>query len=111
MIKKFVSPCVYTRIISYLYFSFQGIRPPLVITQQHQQPRELVVLSAAGAHLLTSLRPVDQLSHLLQEAGGPDGPTVREYFTTNTVQACTCALILATDPNMQNAQVSERGVG
>lgn len=85
-----------------------GLRPPLVVTQQQQEPRQLVVLSAAGAHILTSLRPVDQLRYLLQESAGPDGAPVKEFFAAmSATQACATALILATDPNMPSAQIAE----
>uniref|UniRef100_A0A2P2HZZ0 Nuclear pore complex protein Nup155-like n=1 Tax=Hirondellea gigas TaxID=1518452 RepID=A0A2P2HZZ0_9CRUS len=85
-----------------------GLRPPLVVNQQHQQPRQLIVLSAAGAHTLTSLRPVDQLQYLLQESGSADGAAVTEFFTAmSPTQACATALILATDPNLQNSQIAE----
>ena len=78
-----------------------------MVTQQHQEPRQLVVLSAAGAHILTSLRPVDQLQFLIQESAGPDGASVKEFFAAmSPTQACATALILAVDPNTQNAQVN-----
>ncbi|KAF2360102.1 Nucleoporin Nup133/Nup155-like C-terminal [Trinorchestia longiramus] len=83
-------------------------RPPLVVTQLHQLPRELVVLSAAGAHLITCLRPVDQLRHLLQENRSADSPAVKEFFTAlGATQACCVALILATDPNSQCGEVAQ----
>lgn len=85
-----------------------GVRPPLVVTQLHQEPRELVVLSAAGAHILTSLRPVDQLHYLLQESGSADTAPVKEFFSSLTAtHACATALILATDPRPQCARVAE----
>ena len=76
------------------------------MTQQHQDPRQLVVLSAAGAHILTSLRPVDQLRYLLQESGCPEGAAIKEFFAAmSPVQGCATALILAVDPSTQSAQV------
>lgn len=88
-------------------YSIQGTRPPLLVTQHQHAPRQLVLLSANGAHILTFQRPVDQLRHLMEEASGADGPIVKDFFTAMTpTQACATALIIATDPNSQNAQVS-----
>ena len=43
-----------------------------------------------------------------QECGGAEGAPVREFFTAmSPTQGCATALILATDPNMQNSQVAE----
>ncbi|KAA0196661.1 hypothetical protein HAZT_HAZT004312 [Hyalella azteca] len=83
-------------------------RSPLVVTQLHQPPRELVVLSAAGAHLLTCLRPVDQLRHLLQDGRGADSVLVKEFFSAlGSTQACSVALLLATDPSPAATQVAQ----
>lgn len=77
------------------------------MTQHQQLPRQLVLLSASGAHILTTLNPVDQLKHLLQECGGTDSNAVREFFLSmSLVQACATALILAIDPNLQDTRVS-----
>lgn len=85
-----------------------GTRPPLLVTQHQQAPRQLVLLSANGAHILTFQRPVDQLRQLLEEAGGPESSIIKEFFSAMTpTQACATALILATDPSNQNAQVAE----
>ncbi|KAG7173878.1 Nuclear pore complex protein Nup155-like [Homarus americanus] len=79
-------------------------------TTQHQHaPRQLVLLSANGAHILTFQRPVDQLRQLLEEFSGAEAAVVKDFFTAMTpAQACATALIIATDPNRQNIQVAER---
>ncbi|KAK4316417.1 hypothetical protein Pmani_012431 [Petrolisthes manimaculis] len=88
--------------------SIQGTRPPLLVTQHQHAPRQLVLLSANGAHILTFQRPVDQLRHLMEEASGADAPPVKDFFTAMTpTQACATALIIATDPSSQNAQAAE----
>ncbi|CAL4178367.1 unnamed protein product, partial [Meganyctiphanes norvegica] len=77
----------------------QGTRPPLLVTQHQQSPRKLVLLSANGADIVTFLRPVDQLQHLLQECGGAEGAAVKDFFAAMTpTQAAATALILACDP-------------
>ncbi|KAL7641759.1 UNVERIFIED_CONTAM: hypothetical protein RMT77_007633 [Armadillidium vulgare] len=86
----------------------QGTSPPLLVTQHQQAPRQLVLLSASGAHILTALRPVDQLKHLLQECGGADSNIIKEFFLSMSLQqACATALILAMDPNLQETRIAE----
>lgn len=86
----------------------QGTKPPLLVTQHQQSPRQLVLLSATGAHVLTFLRPVDQLRQMLEESGGAESNMVKEFFSAMTpTQACATALIIATDPHRPNAQVAE----
>ncbi|XP_042856337.1 nuclear pore complex protein Nup155-like [Penaeus japonicus] len=86
----------------------QGTKPPLLVTQHQQSPRQLVLLSATGAHVLTFLRPVDQLRQMLEESGGAESNIVKEFFSAMTpTQACATALIIATDPHRPNAQVAE----
>ncbi|KAG0722258.1 Nuclear pore complex protein Nup155 [Chionoecetes opilio] len=86
----------------------QGTLPPLLVTQHQHAPRQLVLLSANGAHILTFQRPVDKLRYLLEEANGVEASIVKDFFTDMTpTQACTTALILATDPNIQNTQAAE----
>lgn len=102
--------CLYDYIfvsrISILNFLLQGTLPPLLVTQHQHAPRQLVLLSANGAHILTFQRPVDKLRYLLEEANGVEASLVKDFFTDMTpTQACTTALIIATDPNIQNTQV------
>ncbi|XP_066949536.1 nuclear pore complex protein Nup155 isoform X2 [Macrobrachium rosenbergii] len=86
----------------------QGTQPPLLVTQHQQAPRQLVLLSANGAHILTFQRPVDQLRQLLEEAGGAESSIIKDFFSAMTpTQACATAIILATEANNQNAQVAE----
>ncbi|KAK8391628.1 hypothetical protein O3P69_017278 [Scylla paramamosain] len=86
----------------------QGTLPPLLVTQHQHAPRQLVLLSANGAHILIFQRPVDKLRYLLEEASGVEASIVKDFFTDMTpTQACTTALILATDPNIQNTQAAE----
>lgn len=87
--------------------TMQGTRPPLLVTQHQQSPRKLVLLSANGADIVTFLRPVDQLQHLLQECGGAEGASVKDFFAAMTpTQAAATALILACDPQ-QTPPVTE----
>lgn len=86
----------------------QGTLPPLLVTQHQHAPRQLVLLSANGAHILTFQRPVDKLRSLLEEANGVEASIVKDFFADMTpTQACTTALIIATDPNIQNTQAAE----
>lgn len=88
------------------HFLLQGTLPPLLVTQHQHAPRQLVLLSANGAHILTFQRPVDKLRSLLEEANGVEASVVKDFFADMTpTQACTTALIIATDPNIQNTQV------
>ncbi|XP_076062596.1 nuclear pore complex protein Nup154 [Oratosquilla oratoria] len=90
----------------------QGTKPPLLVTQHEQEPKQLVLLSASGVHVLTALRPVDQLQHLLTEAGGAEGNAVKQFFSSMTpTQACATALILAIEyPCSRKPQVCEGAI-
>ena len=103
-------------------------RPPIIVTQHAQPPRQLVLLTTHGSYLLTKLRPVDQLQHLLEVERGAGGEAVEAFFRLHKVQgssgyllarvcacihsqivlhpmqetqACAMSLMLATAPNQQ----------
>ena len=41
--------------------SFQSIEPPLAAVQHAQPARKFVLISAQGTHIVSKLRPCDQL--------------------------------------------------
>ena len=64
--------------------SFAAQQPPLAAVQHAQTARRFVLISAQGAHIVSKLRPVDQLRQLLIDHGGPDNDVVRAFFTLHT---------------------------
>ena len=60
-------------------------RPPVVVTQHAESPRQLVLLTTHGSYLLTKLRPVDQLRHLLELERGAGGEAVGAFFRLHKV--------------------------
>ncbi|XP_060081127.1 nuclear pore complex protein Nup155-like [Ylistrum balloti] len=70
--------------------------PPAVVTQHTELPRRFVLLTAQGSHILSKLRPVDQLRQLLIDCQGPDAEEVKGFFRLHRIeQACATCLILA----------------
>ncbi|XP_076083087.1 nuclear pore complex protein Nup155-like isoform X1 [Mytilus galloprovincialis] len=81
--------------------------PPAIVTQHSDLPRKFVLLSAQGSHILTKLRPVDQLRLLLIEYQGPDAEEVKGFFRLHKIeQACATCLILACSRIAADQQVS-----
>ncbi|CAG2238962.1 NUP155 [Mytilus edulis] len=81
--------------------------PPAIVTQHSDLPRKFVLLSAQGSHILTKLRPVDQLRLLLIEYQGPDADEVKGFFRLHKIeQACATCLILACSRIAADQQVS-----
>ncbi|CAC5400979.1 NUP155 [Mytilus coruscus] len=81
--------------------------PPAIVTQHSDLPRKFVLLSAQGSHILTKLRPVDQLRMLLIEYQGPDADEVKGFFRLHKIeQACATCLILACSRIAADQQVS-----
>jgi nuclear pore complex protein Nup155 len=79
--------------------------PPIVVTQHAQPARQLVLLTTHGSYLLTKLRPVDQLQHLLEMERGAGGEAIEAFFRLHKeTQACAMSLVLATAPNQQIAR-------
>ncbi|CAI8052459.1 Nuclear pore complex protein Nup155 [Geodia barretti] len=79
-------------------------RPPVVVTQHAESPRQLVLLTTQGSYLLTKLRPVDQLRHLLETERGAGGEAVEAFFRLHKeTQACAMSLVLTTGTNQQVA--------
>lgn len=64
-------------------------RPPVVVTQHAELPRQLVLLTTHGSYLLTKLRPVDQLQHLLELERGAGGEAVEAFFRLHKVSTQT----------------------
>ncbi|XP_028403590.1 nuclear pore complex protein Nup155-like isoform X2 [Dendronephthya gigantea] len=70
--------------------------PPTVVTQHALPSRKFVVLSAQGSYLFTTIRPFEQLKHLLLDNNGPDSEAVQGFFRLLQVDhACATALVLA----------------
>jgi len=60
--------------------------PPAVVTQHATPPRELVVIGTKGSYLMTCLRPVEQLRHLLSKSRGGASPALEEFFKLHRVR-------------------------
>ncbi|XP_052776486.1 nuclear pore complex protein Nup155-like isoform X2 [Mya arenaria] len=85
-----------------------GRDPPVVVTQHAQPPRKFVVLSAQGSHIVSKLRPVDQLRQLLIDCQGPDADEVKAFFRLHKIeQACATCLILACNRLASDQQVAD----
>ena len=63
-------------------------RPPVVVTQHAELPRQLVLLTTHGSYLLMKLRPVDQLRQLLEVERGAGGEAVEAFFRLHKVCLC-----------------------
>ena len=88
--------------------SFQCMEPPLAAVQHAQPSRRFVLISAQGTHIVSKLRPCDQLRQLLIEHGGPDNDSVRSFFTLFTeLQATATCLILACSRAIQDQHIAE----
>ncbi|KAJ8305762.1 hypothetical protein KUTeg_016307 [Tegillarca granosa] len=75
---------------------FTKADPPVVVSQHCELPRRFVLLTAQGSHILSKLRPVDQLRQLLIDCQGPDSIEVKGFFSLHKIeQACATCLILA----------------
>lgn len=68
------------------------------LSQQHSlPPRQLVVLTNSGLHLLEKTRPVEHLKDLLVASRGADSPGLRKFFSDyGAEQACAMCLVVAT---------------
>jgi len=88
--------------------SFSGREPPAAVVQHCAPSRQMIVLSAQGAIIISALTPVDTLRQLLIECGGPESEAVKLYFTVQGAeQAAATALILAASQSIVDRQVSE----
>eukprot|EP00116_Pleurobrachia_bachei_P000763 sb/3461025/ len=73
--------------------------PPTIVCQHVQPARRTVLLTSQGTFILTNLRPVDQLLHLLEASGGADTEPIASFFKLHREkEACATALILACNP-------------
>ena len=59
--------------------------PPTVVTQHAQPARRLVLLTTQGSYLITKLRPVDQLQHLVEVGKGAGSEAVEGFFRLSKV--------------------------
>merc|ERR1719347_168815 len=85
-----------------------GLWPQPAALQHLQQDRQLILLSAQGALLVSPGRPVDELRHLLKSVGNVEHTEVRQFFLGQALlQACATALALACDAE---GSLCERGV-
>ena len=68
------------------------------LAQQHSlPPRQLVVLTNSGLHLMEKSRPVEHLKDLLVASRGSDSPGLRKFFSDyGAEQACAMCLVVAT---------------
>merc|ERR1719193_196125 len=97
-----------SRLINLYRNSYNGREPPSAVIQHCSSSRQIVVLSAQGALLISALRPVDCLRQLLIECGGPDAEAVKLYFgLQGAEQATATALILATSLAIVDRQVAD----
>jgi len=88
--------------------SFNGRDPTPSVIQHCSASRQLVVLSAQGALLVSALRPVDCLRQLLIDCGGPEAEAVKSYFTVQGgEQAAATSLVLATSQAIIDRQVAD----
>ncbi|KAL4235731.1 hypothetical protein ACF0H5_004123 [Mactra antiquata] len=85
-----------------------GKDPPVVVTQHAKPARKFVILSAQGSHIMSKLRPVDQLRQLLIDCQGPDADEVKAFFRLHKIeQACASCLILACTRLVTDQQVAD----
>jgi nuclear pore complex protein Nup155 len=81
--------------------------PPAVVTQHTLSQRKFVLLTTHGSYIITKLRPVDQLRHLLNESHSAQSESVEAFFYLHgSTQACAMCLILATGPNREVAHLA-----
>lgn len=87
----------------------QAAQPPVTVTQHQAMPQKFILISAQGCHVITKLRPVDQLRQLLLDYNGPDSEAVHAFFHLHQEdQACAMCLILAClSPSVQDNMISE----
>lgn len=77
--------------------------PPTLITQEMEESRKYVFLTANGVHICYKPRPVDHLKQLLLDNQGYDNEAVKGFFLLyKENQACAIALTLAC--NIQSPQ-------
>ncbi|RWS09239.1 nuclear pore complex protein nup155-like protein [Dinothrombium tinctorium] len=73
-----------------------ALEPPVIVTEEVEEPRKFIFLSSQGIHIGTKPRPVDHLKQLLIDNQGFDNEAVKGFFKLyKEPQACTIALTLA----------------
>ncbi|XP_057299970.1 nuclear pore complex protein Nup155-like [Hydractinia symbiolongicarpus] len=81
--------------VPYYLFNEEFPDPPAVVTEHVLPIRRFVLLSAQGSHIITTLRPLDQLRMLLHASCSGESDTIESFFKHYGVdQACAICLIL-----------------
>lgn len=76
-------------------FKEQFQDPPAIVTQHVHPPRRFILLSAQGSHIITTLRPLEQLQSILMSSMGADSDAVATYFQQyGATQACATCLVI-----------------
>ena len=86
-----------------------SMEPPLLVTQDIEEPRKFVFLTSQGIHLAYKPRPIDHLKKILSDNQGFDNEAVRGFFTLyGEDQASCCAISLACcQMSAQDRQIAE----
>jgi nuclear pore complex protein Nup155 len=86
-----------------------GLEPPLLVTQDMEEPRKFVLLTSQGINLVYKPRPVDHLKKILSDHQGFDNEAVRGFFVLyGEEQASCCAISLACcQTSAQDRQIAE----
>ena len=56
------------------------VYPPTIVCQHVQPARRTILLTSQGTFILTNMRPVDQLHHLLETCNGMDTEAINNFF-------------------------------
>lgn len=72
-----------------------------------RHPREVVLLTNHGAHIVTLLKPIDMLKQILLACRGPQHDAVKSYFQSQSEeQACATAVSIACMESMYGSELS-----
>ena len=73
--------------------------PPTIVCQHVKPVQRTILLTSQGTFILTSLRPVDQLLHLLESSNGMDTEAIANFYKLHSEkEGCATALILTCNP-------------
>lgn len=86
-----------------------GVTEPPVLVTQHEEPQQkFIMVSPQGSHIITKLKPYEQLRQLLIDHQGPDCEAVKSFFSLlRETQACSVCLILACSRQLQDKNLVE----
>uniref|UniRef100_A0A914UNX2 Nucleoporin Nup133/Nup155-like N-terminal domain-containing protein n=1 Tax=Plectus sambesii TaxID=2011161 RepID=A0A914UNX2_9BILA len=83
------------------------VRPPLTVYQHTEQPKQMIVLTAQGIHMIEQQRPVDLLRSLLLTHGA-DSREVGDFFALHRADhACAMCLIIMCASGAVNTQAAD----